>query len=70
MGQTVSIFVVCAGAFALAGCMGNDWERAGVGGAAGGVAAMAMGTSVATGVVAGAAAGALADDAERLLRRR
>ena len=52
----------------LAGCMGNDVERAAVGAAVGGVGSAAVGGSMATGALVGAAAGALADDVERALR--
>ncbi len=52
----------------LAGCMGNDVERAAVGAAVGGVGSAAVGGNMGTGALVGAAAGALADDVERALR--
>lgn len=52
----------------LAGCVGSDVERAGIGAVAGGVGAAALDKDVATGVVVGAAAGALADDVTDFFR--
>lgn len=62
---TMAAFAAVA---ALAGCMGNDVERAAVGAAVGGVGAAAVGGSLAAGALIGAAGGALADDIERALR--
>ena len=61
-------FAALAASALLAGCMGNDVERAAVGAAVGGVGSAAVGGRVATGALVGAAAGALADDVERALR--
>lgn len=46
----------------LAGCLGNDLERAGVGAVAGAAVVGVAGGSLLTGAVIGAGAGALCDD--------
>jgi hypothetical protein len=51
-----------AATLALAGCVGNDLERATAGAIIGGVGAAATGGDIAAGVVVGGAAGALCDD--------